>query len=494
MAGQARQIELKSPLSESKTKRAAQFLNRVPFCLIPGIAHPGSKLQSALGWQAAHAESFSTSPHISVLAKFSSEKTFTQQLASLESQSYSSFTLYVLHLAKDAKEVKKLVSSSEIDLKAISVPDFSNTLSLFREVSSELEGEYLLYLGDNSLLHPFSLFLFARELQDPDLEAIYTNAIQFSNDWKSADSYLSKQGPDAYSLLAKNWYGENFLFSRKILDEVLQSEDLSILTKEGFFWMLASYANAKSSTQDMNSIRHIPLGLLGLMRESQQSIQEDWEQDCQKVLVYLSGIRGVSLSAANVNDGGEKFVTPIGAGGEGQIQVVVPFYNEAAMTIKCIKALEEQSVAEDLFVCLVDNGSSETELNKVREALSDSSLNSKLISIQGYFNFAKLNNIASREGTSPYILFLNNDVTLENNTTIEELRNWCSLDDVGLVGGTLRYPTGSIQHAGIIFAPVRPANVQLREQSAELFREVDGISFAMALTKRAVFELSLIHI
>ena len=471
-----------------KTEFDTPFLSETPFRLIPGIVHPlgqagAEKIGNALKWQNQHLDTFSYQPEIDVVLTFSEKAACLKQLESLACQSYQLFNVSIVHLAKDKNTIDEIVKSSTLIITPIEVPCFNDSLNLFRAVLPELHGEYVLYLGSSNILHPFALFIFAREAQLNSSSALYSNVVQYQSDWKTAKAYVAKQAPDNYSLLAKNWFGEAFLAAKQILIDIAANSDLQLKTSDGFFWMVA----ARASVSD-RGVKHIPLALICSVPSTHQYDQSKWEHDCRIVLELLAEKKNISLQAVDVNDCGEKYVTPIATGGVGQVQVVIPFYNRADITIKCLESLEKQSIAKELFVTLVDNGSSKSEASQVRDALKDLSLESRVIEVESYFNFAKLNNIGSRETRSPYLLFLNNDVELVSDSSIEELRDWCSLSDVGLVGGSLRYPKGSMQHAGIIFAPVRPANVQLKEQSAELFREVDGVSFAMALCKRDVFE------
>ena len=236
-------------------------------------------------------------------------------------------------------------------------------------------------------------------------------------------------------------------------------------------------------------MKHIPLGVICKQAKSNKLDKSLWEKDCQIVASLLATKKQISLQAIDVNDNGTKDICPIpNREAASEVQVVIPFHNRSDITIKCLESLKNQDISENLFITLVDNCSSETESNIVSKAASRLKLKHRIIYDKGYFNFARLNNIATSESQSPFILFLNNDVVLDGEHVISEMLSWSSLDDVGLVGGTLRYPNGQIQHAGINFSSVRPANVSLKEQFAHLFREVDGVCFAMALIRREVFD------
>jgi len=52
-----------------------------------------------------------------------------------------------------------------------------------------------------------------------------------------------------------------------------------------------------------------------------------------------------------------------------------------------------------------------------------------------------------------YILFLNNDITIEDEYSIRYMLDIASKEDVGIVGARLFYPGKFIQHAGVAFSP-----------------------------------------
>jgi len=77
-------------------------------------------------------------------------------------------------------------------------------------------------------------------------------------------------------------------------------------------------------------------------------------------------------------------------------------------------------------------------------------LHSRVLPYAGAFNFALMNNAASREAAAPNLLFLNDDLYATGG-------GWCGaivaeLDrpEVGIAGAVLRYPSGAIQHAGVV--------------------------------------------
>jgi hypothetical protein len=68
----------------------------------------------------------------------------------------------------------------------------------------------------------------------------------------------------------------------------------------------------------------------------------------------------------------------------------------------------------------------------------------------GVFNFALMNNLGSSHATTPHLLFLNDDVRATSAGWAELLVSHLFAERIGIAGAVLRYPSGGIQHAGIV--------------------------------------------
>jgi len=66
------------------------------------------------------------------------------------------------------------------------------------------------------------------------------------------------------------------------------------------------------------------------------------------------------------------------------------------------------------------------------------------------FNFSHMNNEAARQTESPYILFLNDDMTVIAGEWMAAMLEHAQRAEVGAVGAQLWYPNGLIQHAGVL--------------------------------------------
>jgi GT2 family glycosyltransferase len=72
------------------------------------------------------------------------------------------------------------------------------------------------------------------------------------------------------------------------------------------------------------------------------------------------------------------------------------------------------------------------------------------LTFRGAFNFAAMNNLGAGIAETPGLLFLNDDVRATAPEWAELLAEQVSREEVGVAGAVLWYPSGVLQHAGIV--------------------------------------------
>jgi GT2 family glycosyltransferase len=113
----------------------------------------------------------------------------------------------------------------------------------------------------------------------------------------------------------------------------------------------------------------------------------------------------------------------------------------------CLRGLQRGSY-ERREIVLIDNGSTCARtlryLDQVRAQPKF-----KVVPCPGPFNFSRLCNLGARQADGDFLLFLNNDVEVLTPDWLEQLLRLGNCPKVGVVGATLLYPDGTLQHAGI---------------------------------------------
>lgn len=158
----------------------------------------------------------------------------------------------------------------------------------------------------------------------------------------------------------------------------------------------------------------------------------------------------------------------------------------------------QASTYSNLFIKVVANRISPQDSHTQRLLNGVSAWpNAQVVHDDRAFNWAALNNEAARNCTTPWLLFLNDDVEWSDIDTLERLTRYLMLDKgIGVIGPQLLYGEeegGGIQHDGIETAPnPRSAahNIRSPEQTAGLNmpRNVSAVTGAFMLTTREVFQ------
>lgn len=114
------------------------------------------------------------------------------------------------------------------------------------------------------------------------------------------------------------------------------------------------------------------------------------------------------------------------------------------------------------------------------------------------FNFSRMNNIAAAQAQGDYLVFLNDDTEVISPAWLEAMIEHAQTSGVGVVGGKLLYPDGSIQHGGMFLvqqgAGTRHAFRYLRQAQNSYFnllgvvRNCSAVTFACALVAKRIFD------
>ncbi|MBM3274790.1 MAG: glycosyltransferase, partial [Candidatus Sericytochromatia bacterium] len=137
-----------------------------------------------------------------------------------------------------------------------------------------------------------------------------------------------------------------------------------------------------------------------------------------------------------------------GAGAVFKASIVIPVWNRAEFTQKCVEALAE-SIPEDYSyeVIIVDNGSTDG----TGQFLASLEGDVHVIRNSSNLGFARACNQGAKAARGEWIVFLNNDTEPRAGWLEAMIELGESQDRAGIVGAKLLYPDGTIQHAGVVF-------------------------------------------
>ena len=198
---------------------------------------------------------------------------------------------------------------------------------------------------------------------------------------------------------------------------------------------------------------------------------------------YSEGMKSVTVPMAS-DASISKFVSQ----GEPRVSVIVLNKDRPELISKCVEALEEYAdVAE---VIIGDTGSTDERTMAVYEGMPE---NFRVRWGLDY-HFSKNNNELAQEATGTHLIFLNNDVFLEEGC-VERMLEYSMCYKVGAVGLRLIKERGVIDHDGQILWDDRGIRTPDHENVNRLLSDVDsedsvtqGVTAACVLIRRDVFD------
>lgn len=139
------------------------------------------------------------------------------------------------------------------------------------------------------------------------------------------------------------------------------------------------------------------------------------------------------------------------------VSIVIINYNTSALTIKCIESLYQYNNGFEYEIILVDNASIECDANLFKEKFP----NIKLIKSKENLGFAGGNNLGISHAIGEYILLLNSDTELIENSIKTSLDFYKSQKDIGALSCKLIFPDGKYQSVAQRFPSIKYKLIEL---------------------------------
>lgn len=133
------------------------------------------------------------------------------------------------------------------------------------------------------------------------------------------------------------------------------------------------------------------------------------------------------------------------------VSIIIVNYNTFRLTSNCIRSVIQFTSGIQYQVILVDNASSEFDPARFLEEFP------QIVLIKSTINggFAYGNNLGIKQAQGEYILLLNSDTILQENTIAKSLRHLRNYKNGGVVGCRMTYPNGRVQHTARRFRTIK---------------------------------------
>lgn len=179
------------------------------------------------------------------------------------------------------------------------------------------------------------------------------------------------------------------------------------------------------------------------------------------------------------------------------VSILIPFRDHIEMTLECVTAIRKYTKDVPYEIILLDNWSMGPEAEAFTAAQANIE-STKVIRIAEPFNYSRINNIGVKAARYPFLLFLNNDVFVDDTLWLRKMLDEALVNDsVGAVGAKLLYPGGAVQHAGVVLGVGGVADHAFRGiagdapgymMHAMAAQEISAVTGACMLVRKAAFE------
>jgi GT2 family glycosyltransferase len=178
----------------------------------------------------------------------------------------------------------------------------------------------------------------------------------------------------------------------------------------------------------------------------------------------------------------------------GKVSILIPTRNRADLLKPCLESLEKTLASRNHEIFVIDNDSRDPETLEYFDEISRRGV--RIAKVSGPFNFARLVNAGASVASGEYLLLLNNDIEAASEGWLTEMLSRLAEPDVGAVGAQLVFPSGGIQHGGVVLGPNFAAAHAFDErydgdpgygELLNVAHETSAVTAACLLTRRRIF-------
>jgi GT2 family glycosyltransferase/glycosyltransferase involved in cell wall biosynthesis len=402
---------------------------------------------------------FDETPLLSIIVRVTSSfdhEAALRTFASLAEQNYRAFELVVAAGVPDGQELEDIARRTNLfdKLRLLPVGTYGWT-----HVIDACRGEFVSFLDIGDVLDPRALYAAAQNIiADAEVDFLYADEDRLVNGQRRDPVFKPAWSPiylEGHNYVGRPWFAQKALAVVAVTNIPRTDDEHTLLKLIG---------------RSARAVCHVPMVLVS------RAIKD----------------RGVGLiSSARIPVAKQRKHM---RSSWPRVSVIIPT-RLADLTVvdRCFMGLLKETDYPDLEVIIIVN-------NLDNPSAGETYLKGwpfKFLSWDGPFNWSRINNFAARQATGDYLLFMNDDVEPLGRGWLKAMVDLGRIESVGAVGAVLRYPNGTIQHAGItLFGHGGGSDHTFRHCSgkeshiASLIahnREQSGVTGACLLSRRDCF-------
>jgi methionine biosynthesis protein MetW len=310
------------------------------------------------------------------------------------------------------------------------------------------EGEYVCFLDHDDELAPNALYEIVAALQaNPEVRVLYTDEDIIDEEQHHIRPHFKPDWNPDY-LMSVNYFCHLLVAERSLVEEVgglregfegAQDYDLILrltraVSSEAIFHLprvLYHWRAIEGSTADSMDSKDYAL------EAGRRALQEHLCATGTDALVELSELGTAYRVRYPVPE-----VPP-------RVAIIIPSRNGADLLGHCVNSIFLRTNYPNYEITIVDNQSDDPAALDLLQRL-DARENVQVIPYDHPFNFSAIMNHAVLSVDADIVLLMNNDTEIINEDWLGEMVSHAVRDGIGAVGAKLLFPSGYLQHAGVV--------------------------------------------
>lgn len=393
---------------------------------------------------------FKYRPKISVVTPVwnPDEKWLRLTIESVINQTYDNWELCLADSGSTKPKIREILeeyAEKDSRIKVKFLPQNKGIVGNSNEALSLTTSDFVALLDHDRELAPFALYECVRFLNNsPEADFMYSDEDEITNKGKRINpSFKPDWSPDM--LLSYMYTGHLGIYRKRILDEIGGF-------REGYDGS-QDYDLVLRFIEKTSHIYHVAKILCHrrILLTSAASISS------AKAYAYLAGRKALSDYLARNNIRGEVLDGTWSGSyrvkreilGNPLVSIIIPTSNNAGILKKCLDSVLSKTEYSNYEILVIDNQSTDFKTLDYYRKLG-SSPKIRLLQYDSPFNFSASNNYAVSQANGEHLLFLNDDTEVISGEWLSAMLEHSQRREVGAVGARLLYPSGAIQHCGVI--------------------------------------------
>ena len=399
-------------------------------------------------------EKFDYQPKISIVVPLykTPEKYLLQLVESVKAQTYPNWELCLSDGSGENSPLTSFLKSLEAGDERIKVAYNEQALQISENTNAGIEiatGAYIAFADHDDELTPHALFECVKALnKDRKIRLIYSDEDKMSMDGHKFFQPHFKPDYNPDLLCTVNYICHLFVVQREILDQVgtfrkefdgaqdydfifrcveaVDPSEIYHVTKILYHWRCHEDSTAEN-----------PESKTYAFEAGKLAIEEHYHRTGIKAEVYQGEFLGL-------------YRTRFLRDHDPLISIIIPNKDHIEDLKRCMDSIDQKSSYKNYEYIIVENNSTDEKTFQYYKDLEAENPKAHVVYWDKEFNYSAINNYGATFAKGEYILLLNNDTEIINETCLEELLGYCMRSDVGAVGARMYYEDDTIQHAGVV--------------------------------------------